>query len=146
MSRRNTPTGGPSQRQRRVGELIRRVLADILSQGRVHDPALDAMHITVGEVVCSADLRLATVHVMPLMGGADITEALRLLARHQGELRHLIGREVALKHAPELRFRADETYDRLDTVRRLFSDPAVRRDLDAAGSAEAPGAPEPDAT
>jgi len=130
MSRRNAQTSGSSQRQRRVGELIRRVLADILSQGRVHDPELDAMPITVGEVVCTADLRLATVYVMPLMGSASIAEALRLLARHQGELRHLIGREVALKYAPELRFRADETYDRLDRTRRLFSDPSVRRDLD----------------
>lgn len=136
MSRRHTQTGGSSQRQRRVGELIRRVLSDILRQGKVHDPALDALSITVGEVVCTADLRLATVYVMPLMGSAGTEEVLRLLSRHAGELRHLIGREVNLKYAPQLRFRADETYDQLDATRRLFSDPAVRRDIES-GHADA---------
>ncbi len=141
MSRRIAPahgtshgaSRGPSQRQLRVGELIRRTLSDILNRGEIHDPALNALSITVGEVVCSPDLKVATAHVMPLMGSAPVEQAIALLARHRGELRHRIARELVLKYAPELRFRADETYDRLDEARRLFADPAVRRDLDGDG-------------
>ncbi|MEZ5798096.1 MAG: 30S ribosome-binding factor RbfA [Paracoccaceae bacterium] len=122
---------GPSQRQLRVGELIRRVISDVLSRGEIHDPALNAMPITVGEVACSADLRVCTVYVMPLLGSAPVEEAIKALARNTGEMRHRIGKEVTLRHVPELRFRPDETFDRLDEARRLFSDPAVRRDVEA---------------
>ena len=64
-------TPGGSQRQLRVGELIRHAIADILSQGGVHDPVLATTIITVPEVRMSPDLKLATVYVMPLGGGYD---------------------------------------------------------------------------
>ncbi|WP_135449489.1 30S ribosome-binding factor RbfA [Tabrizicola caldifontis] len=122
---------GPSQRQLRVGELIRRTLSDVLNRGEIHDPDLNAMSITVGEVACSPDLKIATVYVMPLMGSVPVAEAIAALARNKAELRHRVASELTLKYAPDLRFRPDETFDRLDETRRLFSDPAVKRDLDA---------------
>jgi ribosome-binding factor A len=131
MSSKRFPTGsGPSQRQLRVGELIRRTLADVLNRGEIHDPALNAMSITVGEVSVSADLAVATVYVMPLMGSAPVEDAIAALARNKYDLRHRLARELTLKHAPDLRFRPDETYDRLDETRRLFSNPTVQRDID----------------
>ena len=57
---------GPSQRQLRVGELIRRALSEILSRGDVHDIELSRMSITVGEVRVSADLKIATCYILPL--------------------------------------------------------------------------------
>lgn len=123
---------GPSQRQLRVGELIRRTLSDVLNRGEIHDPELNAMSITVGEVACSPDLKIATVYVMPLMGSVPVADAIAALARNKAELRHRVAGELTLKYAPDLRFRPDETFDRLDETRRLFSDPAVKRDLDAA--------------
>lgn len=129
MAKRTSSGQGPSQRQLRVGELIRRTLSDILNRAEIHDPELNAMPITVGEVSCSPDLKVATVYVMPLLGTAPVDQAIALLARHKGELRHRIAQEMVLKYAPDLRFRADETYDRLDETRRLFSDPAVQRDI-----------------
>ncbi|MEO0915122.1 MAG: ribosome-binding factor A, partial [Pseudomonadota bacterium] len=70
MSRRDhMPSRGPSQRQLRVGELIRRTLSDVLMRGDLHDPELEGVSITVGEVQPSPDLRQARVHVMPLGGG-----------------------------------------------------------------------------
>lgn len=129
---KNSQTGrGPSQRQLRVGELIRRTLSDILNRGEIHDPELNAMPITVGEVSLSTDLKVATAYVMPLMGTAPVDEAVKLLARHRGELRRRVGAELTLKYAPDLRFRPDETFDRLDETRRLFADPSVQRDLQA---------------
>ena len=135
MSRRNDRNGargggGPSQRQLRVGELIRRALSELLARGDVHDPALSEASLTVGEVRASPDLKVATVHVMPLGGGGaeDVIEA---LTRNRHELRRRVARAVALKFAPELRFRVDDTFDRLDAARRLFADETVRRDVEA---------------
>lgn len=125
------PSQGPSQRQLRVGELIRRTLADVLNRAEIHDPELNRMSITVSEVSCSPDLKIATCYVMPLMGGATVEEAITALARNKYELRRRISKEMTLKYAPDLRFRGDETFDRLDETRRLFSDTTVQRDVAA---------------
>ena len=119
---------GPSQRQLRVGEMIRRTLADALAQGDVHDPDLNRMSVTVCEVVTSPDLKIATAYVMPL-GGGNYAEAIECLARNKGALRQLIGRKSNLKYTPDLRFRIDETFDRMDAARKLFGKDDVRRDL-----------------
>lgn len=120
---------GPSQRQLRVGETIRRALSDVLARGDVHDPDLNRMSITVGEVRTSPDLRVATAYVLPL-GGKGKDEVLKLLARNKGELRHAISKKLTLKYAPDLRFRLDETFDRMDDTRRMLAQDTVRRDLE----------------
>jgi len=131
MAQNRTPTGsGPSQRKLRIGELIRRALSDVLNRGEVHDPDLNRHSITVGEVSLSNDLKVATCYVMPL-GGNDAQAAITALARNKGELRHHIGKAMTLKYTPDLRFRIDETFDRLDETRRLFADERVQRDLAA---------------
>ena len=121
---------GPSQRQLRVGELLRRTLSDVLMRGDVHDPDLSRLSITVGEVRCSPDLKVATAYVMPL-GGKGAEEALSALRKNRKELRHLVSRDMTLKYAPDLRFEIDQTFDRMDDTRRLFSDETVRRDIAA---------------
>ncbi|MDK3074224.1 30S ribosome-binding factor RbfA [Sedimentitalea sp. JM2-8] len=120
---------GPSQRQLRVGELIRRSLSEVLARGDVHDPDLNRLSITVGEVRTSPDLRVATAYVLPL-GGQGREDVLKLLARNKGELRRIISRKLALKFAPDLRFQLDETFDRMDDTRRMLQQDAVRRDLE----------------
>ncbi len=120
---------GPSQRQLRVGELIRRSLSEVLSRGDVHDPDLARMSVTVGEVRCSPDLRHATAYVLPL-GGQQKEECLAALRRNTAEIRHLVTRGVTLKYAPKLLFELDETFDRMDDTRRMLSDEHVRQDLD----------------
>ena len=130
---RNSSGAGPSQRQLRVGELIRRTLSDVLNRAEIHDPDLNAMSITVGEVRCSPDLKIATAYVMPL-GGNDAAAAIAALKRNKYVLRHRIAQELTLKYAPDLRFLPDQTFDRLDETRRLFANETVQRDI-AAGSA-----------
>lgn len=123
---------GPSQRQLRVGELIRRTLSDVLIRGDVHDPDLNRISVTVGEVRCSPDLKVATAYVAPLGGtlGGDNAEAmLAALRRNTGELRHHISKGLTLKVTPALRFHLDETFDRLDETRRMFADETVQRDI-----------------
>ena len=120
---------GPSQRQLRVGELIRRTLSDVLMRGDIHDPDLTAMSITVGEVRTSPDLKIATAFVMPL-GGEGQENLIEILARNKSELRRIIGRKAGLKFTPDLRFRLDETFDRIEETRRLFEQEEVRRDVE----------------
>jgi ribosome-binding factor A len=120
---------GPSQRQLRVGELIRRSLSDVLARGDVHDPDLNRMSITVGEVRTSPDLKIATAFVLPL-GGKGQEDVLKLLARNKGELRRAMGKKLGLKFTPDLRFRLDETFDQMDDTRRMLSQDAVRRDTE----------------
>ena len=123
---------GPSQRQLRVGELIRRTLSDVLLRGDVHDPDLNRHSITVGEVKASPDLKVATVYVMPL-GGHDAEDALAALRRNTRELRHHVAKDMTLKYAPDLRFVLDETFDRMDDTRRLLEQDRVRRDVEQDG-------------
>jgi ribosome-binding factor A len=120
---------GPSNRQLRVGELIRRTLAEVLARGDVHDPELNRLSITVGEVRTSPDLKIATAYVLPL-GGKGQDEVIALLARNRGELRRVIGKKLAMKYTPDLRFRLDETFDQMDETRRLFNEDRVRRDVE----------------
>lgn len=120
---------GPSQRQLRVAELIRRRLSDVLMHGDIHDPDLNRLSITVGEVRTSPDLRVATAYVLPL-GGEHRDEAIDILNRNKSEIRRVVMKGLALKFSPEIRFVIDETYDRLDETRRIFADENVRRDLD----------------
>ncbi|MFN3147057.1 MAG: 30S ribosome-binding factor RbfA [Paracoccaceae bacterium] len=120
----------PSQRQLRVGELIRRTLSDVLNRGEVHDPDLNRMSITVGEVRTSPDLRVATAFVLPL-GGDNREEALAALRRNRHELRRAVSKALTLKFSPELRFVIDESFDRMDDTRRILGQADVRRDVEA---------------
>lgn len=118
----------PSQRQLRVGEQIRHALSRILSRGELRDPVLTSIPITVSEVRCAADLKLATVYIMPL-GGQNIDEVLSALKRAGAFLRGQVAREVHLKYTPGLRFMADETFAEAGRINELLRRPEVRRDL-----------------
>jgi ribosome-binding factor A len=119
----------PSQRQLRVGELVRHALADMLTRGAVHDPVIQSHLITIPEVRMAADLRLATIYVVPL-GGRDAGAILAALERNKRFLRGEIARRINLKFAPDIRFRIDERFDEADRIEKLLRTPAVQRDLD----------------
>ena len=119
---------GPSQRQLRVGELIRRALSEILMQGIIHDPDLNRISVTVSEVSASPDLKIATAYVCPL-GGEGGEDLIALLAKNKSEIRRSISKKLTLKYTADLRFRLDETFDRMDETRRLFSQENIKRDL-----------------
>jgi ribosome-binding factor A len=123
-------SAGGSQRQLRVGELIRHELADMLSRGDIHDPVIEGHMITVPEVRMSPDLRLATIYVMPL-GGRDETDVVAALERNKRYVRGEIARRVNLKFAPEIRFRVDERFDEAERIEKLLRTPVVQRDLES---------------
>jgi ribosome-binding factor A len=132
MAKRFEQNAGQSQRQLRVGELVRHALADILVQGQVHDPVIEGHVITVPEVRMTADLRLATIYVMPL-GGRDEAAVLAALERNKKFLRGEIARQVNLKFAPDIRFRLDERFAEAERIDRLLRSPEVKRDLEHGG-------------
>ena len=132
---RSYQKSGPSQRQLKVGEVIRRTLSEILARGERHDAELNRISITISEVTTSPDLQIATVYVMPL-GGNLYDETIAALARNKGQMRSVVGRKAGLKYAPDLRFRIDETFDRMDSTRQLFEREEVRRDLNLPTSSD----------
>jgi ribosome-binding factor A len=125
---RDNGPGGGSQRQLRVGELVRHALADMLARGDVHDPVIEAHMITVPEVRMTADLRLATIYVMPL-GGRDAEEVVAAFERHKKALRAEIAHRINLKFAPDIRFRIDDRFAEADRIDKLLRSPDVQRDL-----------------
>ena len=129
MAKRLEKSSGSSQRQLRVGELVRHALAELLARGEVHDPVIEGHLITVPEVKMTADLRLATVYVMPL-GGRDADAVVAALERNKRYLRGEIARHVNLKFAPDIRFRIDERFEEAERIEKLLRTPAVQRDLD----------------
>lgn len=127
-SHKTAQHSAPSQRQLRVGELVRHKLSEMLSRGDIHDDVLASHVVTVPEVRLSPDLKLATVYVIPL-GGTDTDEVLEALNRHKKYIRGEIAHAVDLKFAPELRFRRDETFDEASRIDELLSKPQVRHDV-----------------
>jgi ribosome-binding factor A len=127
--RRAHRTIGPTQRQLRVGELIRHALAEMLTRGEVHDDVLAAHVVTIPEVRMSPDLRLATIYVMPL-GGRDVGPVLAALERHKRYIRGEVAHAINLKFAPDIRFLADETFAEANRIHQLLANEKVRRDLE----------------
>jgi ribosome-binding factor A len=129
MANRSSPRNtGPSQRQLRVGELIRHALAEMLARGEIHDEVVAAHVVTVSEVRMSPDLRLATIYIMPL-GGKDLEPVLEALERNRKFIRGEIAHAVNLKFAPEIRFLADDTFDEARRIDEIFRSPKVAQDL-----------------
>lgn len=126
--RKDSISSGPSQRQLRVGEVIRRALADILNRGDIHDPDLAHVSVTVGEVRATPDLKRALVFVLPL-GGVNAEQVIAALNRNKSELRRAVTKAITLKFSPELKFVIDETFDQLDETRRLFEQETVKKDI-----------------
>src|SRR5450830_2153103 len=127
--KRDSTPGGGSQRQLRVGELVRHAIAEMLTRGDVHDPVIEGHLISVPEVRMTPDLRLATIYIMPL-AGRDADEVLAAFERHKKFLRGEIGHRVNLKFAPDIRFRVDERFEEAERIDKLLRSPAIKRDLE----------------
>ena len=128
MARQQGPRG-PTQRQLRVGEMIRHALADLLVRGEIADPELDKQKITVTEVRLSPDLRNATVYIVPFGGGGDAKAMRSNIAKHQRFLRGVLAKRVDLKYMPNLLFQIDETFDEAERIDAILRSPTVSRDL-----------------
>ncbi len=131
MSRLHHQQGGePSQRMLRVAELIRHTMSELLVRSAAGDPILEGQVVTIPEVRMSPDLKLATIYIMPL-GGKNIDDVLAALDRHKKHLRGELAQRINLRFAPDIRFKADRSFDYGAKIDALFELPEVKRDLDA---------------
>lgn len=119
----------PSQRQLRVGELLRHALAELLTRGGLRDPILNDAAVTVAEVSTSPDLKNAVAYVMPL-GGSNGEQIVEALNRSKKYIRGQVSRHVTLKHTPELSFELDGSFDYSDLVGQMLTAPHVAQDLE----------------
>ena len=126
---------GPSQRQLRVGEMLRHALADILREEEIRDPELDGVSVTVTEVRASPDMRHAAVFVEPL-GGKNAEAVVEALNRHRGFLRGHLGHRIKLKFTPELRFLEDKSFEEAARIEGILRSERVSRDLKAGDTPE----------
>jgi ribosome-binding factor A len=118
----------PGQRQLRVGEELRHLLAELLRPGELRDPALRDANVTVTEVRLSPDLRNATAFVMPL-GGAKADEIMAGLRRSAPFLKGRLARMIELRHMPNITFALDNAFESAARISALLSSPAVEPDL-----------------
>jgi len=128
MAKRRT-SKAPSQRQLRVGEVIRHALAEIFLRTDIRDGDLAGVVLTVSEVRVSPDGRQATAFVMPL-GGLNQDVVIEALTRHAKFLRGELARAVDLKYTPSLSFELDTSFDRSERIEEVLRSPDVARDLD----------------
>ncbi|MDX1717686.1 MAG: 30S ribosome-binding factor RbfA [Anderseniella sp.] len=121
---------GPSQRQLRVGELIRHELSALFMRGDVMDPVIEKQGVTVLEVATSPDLKIATAYVRPFQPDGDADALVEALRRHARFIRGELAPRLELKYMPQFKFRVDTSTDYASSIDRLLSDPKVARDLD----------------
>ena len=129
--RRSASTREPrphSQRQLRVGEELRHIIAELIERGGMRDPDLRGASITITAVDVSPDLRNAIAFVMPL-GGQDEPRLLAAMRRAAPWFRARVGERAGLRYAPEIRFEIDRTFDEADRIGNLLRRPDVARDL-----------------
>lgn len=124
---RAAASGGSSQRQLRVGELVRHAIADVLARGEILDPVLEGHLVTVPEVRMSPDLKIATAYVVAL-GGKDTDGVIKALSKNAKPLRGAIAGRIDLKFTPALRFLKDTSFDEGARIDALLRSPEVRRD------------------
>jgi len=119
----------PSQRQLRVGEELRHILAALLGRGDLHDPTLAGKSITVSEVRTSPDMRHATVYVMPLGGAGDTVEIVAALNHAAAYLSHEVGQRITMKFTPRLHFELDQVFSEAQRIEDMLRRPDIARDL-----------------
>lgn len=130
--------GAPTQRQLRVGEMLRHALSDILARGELRDPDLEGRSVTITEVQVAPDMRTAVAYCTSL-GGRDDATVVDALNRCRSYLRGQLGRAITLKFTPSMTFRIDKTFDEVRSVESLLRSPRVARDLTTAKSEESNG-------
>lgn len=121
-----------SQRQLRVGELIRHALSDILQRDELHDPVLHNKVITISEAQVSPDLRHATIFFSALSCNMpELADIGRALNRRTAHFRGQLGQQIQTKFTPQLKFVADDSFENAQSIDKLLRSAPVSRDLDS---------------
>ena len=121
-------TKGASPRPLRVGEEMRRAIADIFIRSECRSPDLFDATITISEVRVAPDMKNATAFFMPL-AGQDKEKLMKALKASSPEIRHLVSKRMKLRHTPKIHFALDESFEVAQKIDTLLKSPEVARDL-----------------
>tara|TARA_S200000501_G_C20435295_1_gene574111 strand:- start:177 stop:545 length:369 start_codon:yes stop_codon:yes gene_type:complete len=108
-----------SQRQLRVGEMIKQSLSMIFIKNEAKVPNLETNMITVTEVKMSQDLKIAKAYVMTL-GGKDTDETIEMLKEYSFLIRKILSKKVFIKFLPKLLFKKDESFEYAEKIESLI--------------------------
>jgi len=128
---------GPTQRQLRVGEMLRHALATVLFRGDIRDPDLVGVSVTITQVKPSPDMRHATVFCEPL-GGKEADKIISALNRNKAYLRGQMGHLIDIKFTPDLRFVEDTSFAEAEKIETILKSARVQQDLNKGDEDEAP--------
>lgn len=122
----------PSQRQLRVGEVIRQAVSELLLRQEIYHPRLNDLSITVSGVRVSPDMKNATVYVTPLGQSLEVAEGVcKALNEKSGEIRRHVSKRIYMRFSPRLYFKPDESFENAGRVQEILNSPKVKRDLEA---------------
>ncbi len=119
----------PSQRQLRVGELIRHELSALFMRGDVIDPVVEKTGVTVLEVTTTPDLKTATAYIRPFQPSGNGDALVEALMKHRKFIRGELSPRLQLKYMPEIKFRMDTSIDYASSIDALLANPKVKGDL-----------------
>lgn len=126
--KRKSSTKEPSQRQLRVGEQLKQIIAETMTRGHFsHEALLDAGQVTVSEVRVSPDLKNATAYVMSL-GGYDMESILPALNDEAKVFQKEINRQSNMKFTPRVSFKTDRTFDEVERINTLLNEVKIEKD------------------
>ena len=108
-----------SQRQLRVGEMVKQALSMIFIRNEAKVPNLETKTITVTEVRMSQDLKIAKAFVLPL-GGKDADEAIKILKEYSFLIRKILSQKIVMKFLPKILFRKDESFEYAEKIENLI--------------------------
>ena len=108
-----------SQRQLRVGEMIRQSLGMIFARNEAKVPKLETNTITVTEVQMSQDLKIAKAYVLPL-GGKNTEATINILKEYSFLIRKVLSQKVFMKFLPKLLFRKDDSFEYAEKIEDLI--------------------------
>ena len=117
-----------SQRQLRVGEMVRQIISDCLTKDVIQDPVLLNFPITVSKVRMSKDLKIANIFIMPL-GGENIQEIKNILNLNKFIFQKELALNIKTKFTPKIIFYIDDTFIEADKINKLLSNKKVKKDL-----------------
>ena len=108
-----------SQRQLRVGELIKQSLGQIFLRDEAKVPSFITKNITVTEVRMSPDLKNAKAYVIPL-GGKDTENAVNILTKFSHLIRKALSKKIDMKFLPKVHFVGDKSFDYAEKIEKLI--------------------------
>lgn len=128
MGRKHNDNHSRSQRQLKLGEMIRHALSEIFLRVEIRDDDLTGIILTVSEVRVSPDARKAMAYISPL-AVEDRESVIEALTRHRKFLRGELSRRVHLKYVPDIHFQLDPVFEQAESIDKLLKSDKVSQDL-----------------